>query len=110
MSSVRFHTAYSSSGVKNYFNTADYYQDGPETVGFWWGSLCPDVGVERGDAVTKDDFGMLCDNRRPDGRRLTLRTNKVRRVGEDMIFSLEKELSVLIMLAPPELRAELLAM
>jgi conjugative relaxase-like TrwC/TraI family protein len=111
MSSVRFHTAYSSSGVKNYFKAADYYAEGPETVGFWWGGLAPDLGLEPGSPVAKDDFDKLCDNINPaTGKRLTLRTNEFRRVGEDMIFSLEKDLSVFILRARPELRERLLAM
>jgi conjugative relaxase-like TrwC/TraI family protein len=107
---LRFHTAYSSSGVKNYFKTADYYADGPETVGFWHGDLCRAFGREPGDDVSHDDFAKLCDNVNPaTNQRLTLRTNKFRRVGEDMIFSLAKDVGAFIMLAPsPEMRDALL--
>src|SRR4051794_3372870 len=108
---LRFHTAYSSSRVKDYFATADYYADGPETVGFWHGGLCRELGLEPGSPVSRDDFGKLCDNINPaTAKRLTLRTNEHRRVGDDMIFSLSKDVSAFILLAPPALREELLAM
>ena len=112
MSSVRYHTAMSSAGVKNYFSTADYYTDGTETVGFWHGKLCRDMGVEPGSPTTKDAFGDLCDNINPaTGKRLTLRTNEHRRVGTDFIFSLAKELSCIIEMCPdPVLREQLRAM
>jgi conjugative relaxase-like TrwC/TraI family protein len=101
----RIHTAYSTGRVKDYFKVADYYADGPETVGFWHGDLCREFGVEPGDEVSHEDFARLCDNINPaTGKRLTLRTNQFRRVGDDMIFSLVKDVSAFIMLIPPELR------
>lgn len=105
---LRFHTATSSYGVKKYFEASDYYA--AESVGVWGGRLCAELGVEPGSRVEKDDFDRLCDNRRPDGRRLTPRTNDNRRVGEDMIFSLPKDVGAFIMLLPPQEREAYLAM
>ena len=106
---LRYHTATSATGVKNYFGSADYYSQGSETVGLWGGKLAPELGLE--GPVTPDAFGQLCDNINPaTGKRLTARTNEFRRVGEDMIFSLPKDVGAAIMLAPPELRDRLLAM
>ena len=106
---LRFHTATSSTGVKNYFGSADYYSQGSETVGLWGGKLAPGLGLE--GPVTPDAFGQLCDNINPrTGKRLTARTNEFRRVGEDMIFSLPKDVGAAVMLAPPETRDRLLAM
>ena len=36
---LRFHTGTSAYGVKNYFETSDYYCQGNETVGTWGGKL-----------------------------------------------------------------------
>ena len=106
---LRFHTATSSTGVKNYFGSADYYSQGSETVGRWGGRLAPELGLE--GPVTQEAFGQLCDNINPrTGKRLTARTNEFRRVGEDMIFSLPKDVGAAIMLAPEETRDRLLAM
>lgn len=106
---LRYHTATSSTGVKNYFGSADYYSQGSETVGLWGGKLAPELGLE--GPVTQEAFGQLCDNINPrTGKRLTARTNEFRRVGEDMIFSLPKDVGAAIMLAPAETRDRLLAM
>lgn len=106
---LRFHTAYSASAVKSYFDTADYYSEGQETVGLWGGKLAEEWGLS--GTVTKDAFGQLCDNINPvTGKKLTQRTNDLRRVGEDMVFSLPKDVGAAIMLADPETRDALLAM
>ena len=55
--------------------------------------------------VTKDAFGQLCDNINPaTGKRLTPRTNENRRIGEDIVFSLPKDVGAYIMLLPPDER------
>ena len=46
--------------------------------------LAEDFGLERKGPVTKDDFGKIADNINPvTGKRLTLRTNEHRRIGEE---------------------------
>ena len=105
---LRPHTATSASGVKKYFETADYYSQGNETVGMWGGKLAAQFGLE--GQVTKDAFGQLCDNINPaTGEQLTPRMNDNRRVGEDFIFSLPKDVGAYIMLLPPAERDALLA-
>ena len=42
---LRPHTAYSAYGVKKYFETADYYSQGNETVGLWGGKLAAESGL-----------------------------------------------------------------
>lgn len=104
---LRLHTGTSAYGVKNYFRQSDYYAS--ESVGSWGGDLAEELGL-RG-RVQMDDFDKMADNVNPaTGKRLTLRTNKFRRIGEDMIFSLPKDVGAFIMLQPPEMRDALLAM
>ena len=53
----------------------------------------------------------MCDNINPaTGKSLTPRNKENRRVGEDMVFSLMKDVGAFIMLLPPEQREALLAM
>jgi conjugative relaxase-like TrwC/TraI family protein len=104
---IRLYASPSPYAVKNYFNTADYYAG--ESVGFWGGKLAPELGLE--GPVTKDPFGNLADNINPKtGKRLTLRTNAKRIVGDDIIFSLPKDVGAFIMLLPAAERDRLLAM
>ena len=109
ISMLRFHTARSASGVKRYFETADYYSDGQETVGRWGGRLAAEFGLS--GRVDKVSFERLCDNRHPTtGKALTPRTREERRVGVDMVFSLPKDVGAFMMLAEPGERDALLAM
>src|SRR5262245_22776511 len=104
---LRLHTGTSAYGVKNYFRQSDYYAS--ETVGSWGGGLAEELGLH--GRVQMDDFDKMADNVNPaTGKRLTLRTNKFRRIGEDMIFSLPKDVGAFIMLRPPEERDALLEM
>ena len=106
---LRLHTSRSAYGVKKYFETADYYSEGQETVGLWGGKLAPELGLS--GMVTKEAFDRLCDNINPaTGEPLTPRTRENRRVGDDMVFSLMKDVGAFIMLLPPEERDALLAM
>ena len=53
----------------------------------------------------------MCDNINPlTGKSLTPRTKEGRRVGDDMVFSLPKDVGAFIMLLPPDERDALLAM
>ena len=106
---LRLHTSRSSYGVKKYFETADYYSQGNETVGRWGGKLAAELGLT--GQVTKDAFGQMCDNINPKtGKSLTPRTKENRRVGEDMVFSLMKDVGAFIMLLPPEEQDAMLSM
>jgi conjugative relaxase-like TrwC/TraI family protein len=105
---LRLFTARSAASVKAYFATADYYTQGQETIGHWGGRLASELGVE--GPVTQEAFQRMCDNLHPiTGEQLTPRMNASRRVGEDMIYSLPKDVGAAIMLAPPDLRDQLLA-
>jgi conjugative relaxase-like TrwC/TraI family protein len=104
---LRFHTGTSAYGVKKYFEGSDYYAD--ESVGKWFGKLAGRLGLS--GPVEKPDFDQLCDNINPaTGKPLTPRTNTNRRIGEDIIFSLPKDVGAFIMLQPPEEREQYLTM
>ena len=104
---LRLHTATSAYAVKKYFEGADYYAD--EAVGRYIGKLADEWGLT--GPVDKASFDKLCDNIHPvTGKPLTPRTNDTRRVGEDMIFSLPKDVGAYIMLLPLEERERYLAM
>jgi conjugative relaxase-like TrwC/TraI family protein len=106
---LRPYTAYSAYGVKKYFETADYYSQGNEVVGQWGGKLAKQWGLT--GQVTKDAFGMLCDGINPaTGKQLTPRMNELRRVGDDFVWSLPKDVGAWIMLLPPAERDAMLAM
>ncbi len=97
---LRYHTSKSPYGVKTYFDTSDYYSEGTEAVGCWFGKLAAELGLE--GPVTKDAFGQMCDNINPKtGKSLTPRTKQNRRVGDDMVFSLLKDVGAYIMLQEP---------
>jgi conjugative relaxase-like TrwC/TraI family protein len=101
---LRIYPQTSASDVKKYFDVADYYSEGQETVGQWGGKLAGRLGLV--GTVTKDAFDRLCDNRDPrTGKPLTPRTNDDRRVGYDFVFSGPKSFSILEGLAPEEERA-----
>ncbi len=106
---LRPHTAYSAYGIKKYFETADYYSQGNETVGQWGGKLANQWGLT--GEVTKDPFGQLCDVLNPaTGEQLTPRMNEHRRIGDDFVWSLPKDVGAWIMLLPPAERDAMLAM
>ena len=91
----------SAADVKKYFEVADYYSEGQETVGRWGGKLAPELGLT--GTVTKEAFDRLCDNLDPrTGEPLTPRTNDNRRVGYDFTISGPKSYSILVALAPTE--------
>lgn len=91
----------SSEDVKRYFEAADYYSEGQETVGHWGGKLASELGLH--GKVTKEAFDLLCDNINPaTGKPLTPRTNDNRRVGYDITVSGPKSYSILVAMAPTE--------
>lgn len=105
---LTMHTATSAAAVKKYFELADYFSEGQETVGQWIGGLAERLGLH--GKVTKEAFERLCDNLHPfEDRPLTPRTNEERRIGTDMVFAGPKSFSVIEGLAEPEEKRRLLA-
>jgi hypothetical protein len=104
---LRLHTGTSAYGVKNYFKQSDYYAS--EAVGRWGGKLAAELGLS--GTVDDQSFGRMADNINPaTGKRLTLRNKENCRIGEDIIWSLLKDVGAGIMLKPPEERDALPAM
>jgi conjugative relaxase-like TrwC/TraI family protein len=98
----------SSADVKKYFEVADYYSEGQETVGHWGGRLAGWLGLH--GTVDKASFERLCDNLHPQtGERLTARTNDKRRVGYDFVFSGPKSFSIVEAFASEDERRRLRA-
>jgi len=91
----------SSEGAKRYFrealSTGEYYLDqkvlGQEAAGRWGGEGARRLGLA--GEVERDAYEALCDNRRPDGSKLTVRDAAGRRVGYDLNFHVPKSVSVL---------------
>src|SRR5664279_5598095 len=91
----------SAADVKKYFDVADYYSEGQETVGLWGGKLSDTLGLT--GTVSKQAFDLLCDNINPaTGKPLTPRTNENRRVGYDMVYAGPKSFSVIVGLGPDD--------
>ncbi len=81
---------YYSEGLKR----EDYYAEGQEVAGKWYGKAAAMLGVS-GD-VKKEEFAALVENRHPvTDERLTPRNKANRRVGYDLNFHAPKSLSVL---------------
>ncbi len=88
--------------AKSYFSDAlsrsDYYIDGQELAGRFFGKIANRMGL--GDAATKEVFHALCENLHPiTGKTLTLRNKENRTVGYDINFHCPKSVSILHMLA-----------
>lgn len=90
----------SAKAAQNYFREGltkdDYYSkdaESKEVPGWWGGKTAEMLGLSGG--VSKADFYALCNNRKPDGSKLTPRDKANRRVGFDFTFSAPKSLSVL---------------
>lgn len=81
---------YYAEGLKR----EDYYSEGQEVVGKWYGKAAERLGLA--GRVTPDAFAALVENRHPaTGERLTPRTKSNRLVGYDINFHAPKSLSVL---------------
>lgn len=81
---------YYAEGLKR----EDYYSEGQEVVGKWYGRAAERLGLSGG--VTPEAFAALVENRNPmTGERLTPRTKADRLVGYDINFHAPKSLSVL---------------
>ncbi|CAM2069135.1 Relaxase domain-containing protein [Sulfidibacter corallicola] len=79
---VNFTPCYSADSAKRYYRGADYYDQ--EMVGQWFGHLADTLGLK--GEVDMASFDRLCENRRPDGSRLTPKTVEGRMVGMDITF------------------------
>ncbi len=88
---------YYTEGLKR----EDYYSEGQEVVGKWYGKAAELLGVS--GAVTSEGFAALVENRHPvTGKQLTPRTKADRIVGYDLNFHAPKSLSVLYALTGNE--------
>jgi conjugative relaxase-like TrwC/TraI family protein len=82
-----------AAGAKSYFAQADYYSQGQEVTGRWYGAAANLLGLE--GLVTQADFHSLCDNLHPQtGEPLTAKTLENRRVGYDFTWSAPKSVSI----------------
>ncbi|MDB6111615.1 MAG: traI 3 [Pedosphaera sp.] len=81
---------YYTEGLKR----EDYYSEGQEIAGKWYGKAALELGLSGG--VTAEKFAAMVENRHPEsGKRLTARQNVDRVVGYDLNFHAPKSLSVL---------------
>lgn len=79
----------------------DYYAEGQEVVGKWFGKGAERLGLS--GSVERNQFAALVENRHPTtGESLTPRTRSNRRVGYDINFHAPKSLSVLYALTQDE--------
>lgn len=101
---LRITPSTSGSGAKKYFGEGlqrpDYYLDGQEVVGLWGGKGADRLGLS--GEVDQARYFALCDNRHPQGGRLTSRDRDGRRVGYDFTFSAPKSVSLLYELSGDE--------
>ncbi|MFO0855946.1 MAG: MobF family relaxase [Phycisphaerales bacterium] len=98
---LRVYSSKGGNSAKKYFFSGlmhgDYYAEGQERVGQWWGKGAELLGL-RGDVTTRD-FCRLVDNQHPATReRLTLRNDLDRRGGYDLTFCPCKSLSIVALL------------
>jgi conjugative relaxase-like TrwC/TraI family protein len=81
---------YYTEGLKR----EDYYSEGQEIAGKWYGRAAERLGLAGG--VTPEAFAALIENRDPTtGKQLTARQNAERVVGYDLNFHAPKSLSIL---------------
>lgn len=94
---LRIITSTSEARAKSYFRRGftrgDYYSEGQEFVGLWWGKTAAKMGLA--GAVDIEAYDALCENRHPlTGDSLTPRTRSSRRVGYDFNFAVTKSVSL----------------
>lgn len=85
----------SSKAAKSYFAASDYFLEGQELPGVWFGRGAERLGLVVGGQVEQKEFDRLCDNMHPlTGEQLTQRTLDNRRVGYDFTFNAPKSVSL----------------
>lgn len=98
---LRIHQSSSVEAAKSYYTAelscaslGDYYGLG-NSAAVWGGKSAVILGLS--GEVNKDDFHILCDNRRPDtGEKLNPRDNATRKVGYDFTFNAPKSVSLVL--------------
>ncbi len=83
----------SAAGAKSYYSRAEYYGEGQEKPGYWFGTTARMLGLK--GRIEESDFQALCDNVDPrTGRQLTARHNTDRTVGYDFNWHVPKGVSL----------------
>lgn len=96
---LRIFQSDSAGNAKSYYasgleDSHGYYAAGETGVGLWFGKGARELGLS--GEVAREDFHLLCDNRRPDNRKkLNPRENDRRKIGYDVTFSAPKGVSIL---------------
>ncbi len=82
----------------------DYYlrQGSDEPPGLWDGGLSTDLGLH--GVVGEKEFRKLFDGKHPISNRQLRRIQKNGRPGFDLTYSVPKDLSIIYMLAPPDMK------
>jgi conjugative relaxase-like TrwC/TraI family protein len=83
------------SYYKKEYAREDYYgkDSGEQVIGIWGGKTAKPLGLK--DGISSQDFHALCNNLKPNGKKLTARNDKNRRVGYDFTFNAPKSVSLL---------------
>lgn len=90
---LRIHQSKSAASAKAYYSHADYYGEGQEKAGQWFGKTSRMLGLS--GQIEQADFNALCDNLDPrSGRQLTARHNNNRTVGYDFNWHVPKGVSL----------------
>lgn len=106
----------SAAAAKKYYSemyysegrdTLSYYKEKEQAIGTWHGVAAEQLGLT--GSISKDDFGLLCDNINPQtGNQLTERNNLERRVGYDFTFNASKSVSLAYTFATDDGKKEIL--
>ncbi|MEP3480183.1 MAG: MobF family relaxase [Fuerstiella sp.] len=90
---LRIHQSKSASSAKAYYSHADYYGEGQEKAGQWYGKLAQQLGLS--GTIEQAHFNALCDNLDPrTGKQLTARHNDNRTIGYDFNWHVPKGVSL----------------
>ena len=84
--------AQASSYHDDHLSRGDYYDDKERAFSAWFGIGAESLGLS--GSCTKEDFENLCNNRRPDGAKLTARDDAERRVAFDFTLAPQKSVSI----------------
>lgn len=90
---LRIHQSKSATSAKAYYSHADYYGEGQEKAGQWFGKTAEKLGLS--GAIDQADFNALCDNLDPrTGQQLTARQSDNRTIGYDFNWHVPKGVSL----------------